>query len=291
MRSVSIFVVIISVSFSSILYAQDGTDTLYVRPKDTMEFVVKWQELAHGVSFCETDAPLRSIKGDSKITILKINPSYVEFELATTTAMDSVRRPVNFWADTLNFNIVFNAGMYDLARPLISRGLLKNGEHTNQRILKEGWNTVLALNPIDSKNSKNAKIFDLQCNSFDQFSRSYSGLIQGIRMLDCEGNTMLWKKSQYCSMLVCAQDKEDNLYLIFTRSPYSHNQMIRFMKQFPTPLHSAIYMEGGPETSLYVHIGDFCMQKVGSYVSGTYPKDSNAVYWGLPNVVGIRIKK
>jgi hypothetical protein len=272
-------------------FGQDGTDTTYVRLKDTMDFVVKWQELAKGVSFCETDAPLRSIKGDSKLTILKINPAYVDMHLATTTAMDSVSRPVNFWADTLNFDIVFNAGMYDLARPLISRGLLKNGDHSNQRVLKEGWNTVLALNPVDSKNQIAAKIYDLQCNSFDQFSKKYNGLIQGIRMLDCEGNPMSWKKNQYCSMLVCAQDKEDNLYLIFTRSPYSHNQMIRFMKQFPTPLHSAIYMEGGPETSLYVHIGDFCMQKVGSYVSGTYPKDSNSVFWGLPNVVGIKVKK
>ena len=92
-------------------------------------------------------------------------------------------------------------------------------------------------------------------------------------------------------MLVCAMDEDDNLVIIFNRSPYSQNQMIAFMKQFPSPLRNAIYMEGGPETSLYVHINDFCLQKVGSYVSGTYTKDTNERFWGLPNVIGIRVKK
>ncbi len=274
------------------VFAQDGTDTLYKRPKDTMDFVVNWTTLADGISFCETDAPLRSKIGDSKITLLKIDPKKVDFELITTTGLDSVSRPVNFWADTMNLNIVFNAGMYDLAKPLISRGLLKNDSHVNQYTYKEGWNMMFALNPKEQTGRADAKIYDMQCKSYDQIKNDYRCFAQGIRMMDCSGTPLFWKKnSQSCSMMVCAMDEHENLIILFTRSPYTANQMIRFMKQFPTPLHNAIYMEGGPETSLYVHVEDFCLQKVGSYVSNTYPKDTNESYWKLPNVIGVRLKK
>ncbi|AEA44794.1 hypothetical protein [Fluviicola taffensis] len=291
MRGCSLVILLLITGFTTSVFGQDATDTLYKRPKDTMDFVVTWKKIGNGVQFCETDAPLKSTIGDSKLTILKIDPKQVEFDLFTASAMDSISRPVNFWADTMNLSIVFNAGMYDLAKPLISRGLLKSGDHHNQFSYKEGWNVMFAMNPLDSANANNAVVYDMQCIPFDSIQHKYQSFAQGLRMLDCSGNPMNWKKNQSCSMLVCAHDDQENLIVIFNRSPFSQNQLIGFMKQFPTPLHNAIYMEGGPETSLYISIGDFCLQKVGSYVSGTYPKDTNETFWRLPNVIGIRVKK
>lgn len=291
MRKLNAAIFILVSLGSACVFSQDRTDTLYKRPKDTMDFVVSWKHLAKGVQFCETDAPLKSLIGDSKLTLLKIDPKQVEFDLFTASGMDSLSRPVNVWADTMNLNIVFNAGMYDLGKPLTSRGLLKNDSHQNQFVFKEGWNVMFALNPVDSLNAMDAVVYDMQCTPFTQIKDQYTSFAQGLRMLDCSGNPMNWKKNQSCSMLVCAHDDQDNLIIIFNRSPYSQNQLIAFMKQFPTPLHNAIYMEGGPETSLYVSVGDFCLQKVGSYVSGTYAKDTNETFWRLPNVIGIRVKE
>lgn len=291
MRKLSTGIVAVVLLCSTAAFAQDRTDTLYKRPKDTMDFVVKWKQIGKGVQFCETDAPLKSIIGDSKLTMLKIDPKQVEFDLFTASGMDSTSKPVNVWADTMNLNIVFNAGMYDLGKPLISRGLLKSGDHHNQFAFKEGWNVMFAINPTDSLNARDAVVYDMQCTPFAQIENQYSSFAQGIRMLDCSGNPMNWKKNQSCSMLICAHDDQENLIIIFNRSPFPQNHMIGFMKQFPTPLHNAIYMEGGPETSLYISIGDFCLQKVGSYVSGTYTKDTNETFWSLPNVIGIRVKK
>jgi len=291
MRNLSTGIGILLLICSNWSFGQDRTDTLYKRPKDTMDLVVKWKQIGKGVQFCETDAPVKSIIGDSRLTILKIDPKQVEFDLFTASAMDSMSKPVNVWADTMDLNIVFNAGMYDLGKPLTSRGLLKNGDHHNQFAFKEGWNVMFALNPLDSVNAPDAVVYDMQCITFDSIRNKYASFAQGLRMLDCSGNPMNWKKNQSCSMLVCAHDDQENLIILFNRSPFSQNQMIAFMKQFPSPLHNAIYMEGGPETSLYVSIGDFCLQKVGSYVSGTYPKDTNETFWRLPNVIGIRVKK
>jgi hypothetical protein len=91
-------------------------------------------------------------------------------------------------------------------------------------------------------------------------------------------------------MLIAAKDALGNIYYIFSRSPYTHNQMIGFIKQFPFELTNAIYLEGGPETSLYICVGDRTIERVGSYVSGTYPNDDNHEFWALPNVIGLRLK-
>jgi hypothetical protein len=62
------------------------------------------------------------------------------------------------------------------------------------------------------------------------------------------------------------------------------------LKLFPMKLINAIYMEGGPETSLFVNVGETQIEKVGSYVSQTYENDANDHFWKLPNVIGIRLK-
>lgn len=90
-------------------------------------------------------------------------------------------------------------------------------------------------------------------------------------------------------MLVAALDDKENLYFVFCRSPYSHNQMIAFMQELK--LKNAIYLEGGPETSLYIRGKNEVIERVGSYVSDSYAHDENVVFWKLPNVIGIQRKK
>ncbi|MEZ4889720.1 MAG: phosphodiester glycosidase family protein [Crocinitomicaceae bacterium] len=90
--------------------------------------------------------------------------------------------------------------------------------------------------------------------------------------------------------LIVAKDDYQQIYFVFTRSPYSQNEMIRFMTQLERPLRNAIYMEGGPQTSLYVDTETERIEKLGSYVSNTYPITTNAEFWKLPNVIGIKRK-
>jgi len=51
-----------------------------------------------------------------------------------------------------------------------------------------------------------------------------------------------------------------------------------------------VYLEGGPEASLYINSGDTIIPKIGSYVSKTYARDDNDHFWKVPNVIGI-VKK
>jgi hypothetical protein len=273
--------------FSRFGYAQTISDSLDTLPPQQPNYT--WKNLAKGINLIETDAPKRSILGDSKITILKIEPKYFDFQLYTATEYRK-KKTVCEWADTFALNVVMNAGMYELTNGMINRGYMKTFNHYNNSKFNPAYKAMIAMHPKDSSNHA-INILDLQCEAWEQVSNRYHTYAQGMRMIDCSGQPLGWnKRNQSCSMLVAALDNENNLYYIFSRSPYTHNQMISFMLDFPFELTNAIYLEGGPETSLYVCIGETVIEKLGSYVSDTYPTDANQTFWRLPNVIGIKAK-
>ena len=245
--------------------------------------------LAKGVEWCVTDAPERSIVNDSKLSILRVDPSYFDFELLMHSQY-AHKLTVNQWADSFDLNIVFNAGMYELSDGKTSRGFLKGYDHYNNRNIHPNYNLMFALNPTDTL-EKACKIIDLDCDKWDNIKDDYHCFAQGLRMIDCSKGLIGWnKRKQSCSMLVAATDPLGRIYLIFSRSPYTHNDIIKFMSQMPYELYNAIYLEGGPETSLYINVNGEEITRLGSYVSGSYPKDTNTEFWKLPNVIGLRYK-
>lgn len=273
-------------TFSLVFFAQDS-----VLLKGEKPDFYQWQTLGKGISLLETFAPLKSYVGDSKLTILRLNPDKLEFHVYAATHGDSVRKDAMEWADSLRLNIVFNAGMYELSKPLNARGFLKTFDHFNNPNLAEGFNCMLGVGPKDTSKYNNIDILDLQCANWQSAKNDFEGYVQCLRMIDCNGGPMSWtRRKQSCSMLVAAKDPQGRFYLIFCRSPYSQNQMIAFMKEMPFELSHALYLEGGPETSLLVDVNEHCIQKVGSWISTSYETDKNNHFWNLPNIVGIRMK-
>jgi hypothetical protein len=267
--------------FSACSYSQQEAE------KPTPDYS-DWVELTKGMEYREIDAPKKSFIGDSKISILRMDPQQFHFDLFTATQYDSLPRDLHTWADTFDLLVAFNAGMYNLARPLQSRAYLKSGAHLNNGKILENFNLMLALGPKPNSQRSNIEVLDLTCANWEQEQQNFSGFAQGLRMIDCNGNPMNWqKKVQSCSMLVAAEDQKGWFYLIFTRSPYTHNQMIGFMTEMPYGLHDAIYLEGGPETSLLIDVNGHCIEKVGSWVSTTWERNDNNHFWRLPNIVGV----
>jgi hypothetical protein len=249
----------------------------------------KWVELTKGISYIEKTAPTPSVVNDSKISILKIDPSVAEFEIKSATQNNNEALCVVDYAEKFNYNIVINASMYDLRNQLKSKGLLINDKsYANNPELYPQYNMMICANPTKD-GLPNFCVNDLTLKPWNTIRTKYESFAQGLRMIDGNGNPMSWnKRKQSCSQLIVAEDKQGMIYFIFTRSPYSQNYMIEFMVNMG--LLNAIYMEGGPQTSLFVHIGDHRIEKLGSYVSNTYPTDANGEFWPLPNVIGVRVK-
>jgi hypothetical protein len=263
------------------------------KPKKQKEIpkYTNWTTLVEGMEYREITAPVKSFIGDSKLSILRLDPALFRFDLFAASQFDSIPRKVTAWADTFDLLVAFNSGMYSLEKPLQSRAFLKTGHHVNNGQLLEDFNLMLALGPKPNTNRANIEVLDLTCSDWALEQNKFSGFAQGLRMIDCNAKAMNWQKNiQSCSMLVAAEDEQGRFYLIFTRSPYTHNQLIGFMKQMPGGLHDAIYLEGGPETSLLIDVNGHHIKKVGSWVSDTWESDANKHFWPLPNIIGIRKK-
>lgn len=269
---------------------QACSDTKPVKQKAVLNYS-NWTTLTKGMEYREISAPVKSFIGDSKLSILRMDPALFRFDLFAASQFDSIPRKVTAWADTFDLLVAFNSGMYSLEKPLQSRAYLKTGQHVNNGQLLEDFNLMLALGPKTKSNRSNIEVLDLTCSDWEQEQKNFSSFAQGLRMIDCNATPMNWQKNiQSCSMLLAAEDEKGWFYLVFTRSPYTHNQMIGFLKQMPGGLHDAIYLEGGPETSLLIDVNGHCIKKVGSWVSDTWESDANKHFWPLPNIIGVSKK-
>jgi hypothetical protein len=247
-----------------------------------------WVTLTKGLQYREINAPVKSEIGDSKISLVRLDRDLFEFDVFSATNYDSIPKSVDRWAKKHKLNIVFNSGMYSQENTLLSRAFLKAGKHVNNPSIIEDFNLMLAMSP-NVLHRENIEVLDLTCENFDKIKNEFNSYAQGLRMIDCNGKPMFWKKKiQSCSMIIAAEGTDNKFYIIFCRSPYTHNQMIEFMLKMPYGIRNAIYLEGGPETSLFIDVNGHRIQKVGSWVSDTWESDENNHFWSLPNVVGVK---
>jgi len=251
-----------------------------------------WIELDSGFQYCEIAAPEPSILNDSKLTILKIDPTFFDFNLLTATEYGNKLRTVDNWSGEFGMEIVINAGMYGLKKNHPNKGYLKNFNHFNNPVINSYYNAMMVMHPVDNTGIS-FQLVDLTCVPFDSIKNRYYSFCQGMRMIDCDGNPMAFQKNpdQSCSMILLSTDSHGLIYIVFTRSPYTHQKMIKFLKSFPFNLRQTIYLEGGPEASLFIKTNKVTISKYGSYVSKTWANDKNDHFWELPNVIGVRRKK
>ena len=275
MRLLLLFLLVVSVKNLS---AQTQKDSL-----------PEWHPLQKGLSFWEPDAPEKSIVNDSKIFILKADPRLCNFSLLCASEHGKQNRPADVWAKDFGVNVVVNAGMFNMSNARSNKGYLKNYKHINNPKLNGYYNVMMAMNPKQNTDPEFI-LYDLTCTKWESVRTRYNTFCQGMRMIDCNGNPMAWDKrpGQSCSMVICATDITGNIYFIFARSPYTHQNMIRFLSRLMPDIRSTVYLEGGPEASLYIQTADTIISKIGSYVSKTYQNDLNDHFWKIPNVIGIQ---
>ncbi|MFZ4401027.1 MAG: phosphodiester glycosidase family protein [Bacteroidales bacterium] len=252
---------------------------------------IQWKTIEKGLSIAEVNAPRITKISDSKITILKIDPKYFSFHLLAASEHDSLQRSVKEWSEIGGLIAAINAGMYGGSSHISNVGYMKNFNHFNNPQLKPNYFAVAAFNPIDSTLPP-FKIIDLQNENWENFKDKYQSFSQSMRMIDNNRNPLEWiqKRKMRCSMVVLATDKKGNVLFLFTRTPYTPNEFIKIMLKLPADIQTAMYLEGGPESSLYMNNGEIEIEKIGSYVSRTFAHDRNKEFRKMPNVIGIKRK-
>lgn len=253
---------------------------------------ISWKNLMDGLKYAELETPEKSVVNDSKISILKVDSRKFDFEFLTASEHGLQMRTAPDWAKEFDKNVIINAGMYSYNKTHSNKGYMKNYNHLNNPNKSTYYNAILAMHPKDP-NKPPFEVLDIYKQDWEKVRHQYHSLCQGMRMINGEGEGMAFTKrpGQSCSMILTATDVQGNLYIIFTRSPYTHRTMIEYLQGLPINIRTTVYLEGGPETSFYVNTGDTVIAKYGSYVSNSCNNDDNDHFRKIPNVIALSKKK
>jgi hypothetical protein len=167
-----------------------------------------------------------------------------------------------------------------------SVGFMTNRGHANNPRLTPDFNLVLAFNRRGA-DVPAVQIIDIKCQHFDKLRRRYETMVQSLRMADCKGRNRWGVSYKKWSTVAIGQARDGKMLLIHARSPYPVHTLVAMLLKLPLKLRTLMYLEGGPEATLYLNAGGVRFEKVGSYETGFHENDSNKDAWALPNVIGV----
>lgn len=244
----------------------------------------QWRELTDGLHLAEFQSPEPTDVGDSRITVLKIDPKFFEFKLLNATRHNRRPRTLSNWAKEFGMIATINAGMYqkDL---LTSVGYMKNFDHVNNGHVNPN-NTIFAFAPNDST-LPDAQIIDRTCENFDSLRNSYQCMLQSIRMISCTRENVWSRQPNRWSISVLGMDTAGNILFIFSQSPFTVHDFNNHLLKLPIDISKAMYLDGGSKAGFYLSFNGVTIEKYGIYENALLGAENMNTTWPIPNALGI----
>jgi hypothetical protein len=239
-----------------------------------------WKRIDDGLSLIEMNS--------RKVTLVKIDPKYYSFKLLSASDNNKLRMTAKKWCQKHNLISTINAGMFQ-TDGMTNVGYMKNFNHINNARLNTRYKAVLVFNPVDASVPE-IQIIDLKCQDLDRVRDKYQTLIQGIRMVSCRQENVWEKQDKAWSIAAFGIDKGWNGLFIFTESPYSVHDFTNILLSLPLSLYNVMYLEGGPEATLYFSANGVELEKIGNYERGLNENGFPKMARSIPNVIGIAKK-
>jgi hypothetical protein len=247
---------------------------------------IAWRSLEPGLELGSVRSPIPSEAGDSKIRVLRIDPTRFELQLLNASASaDGAPLTAKQWAERYGLVAAINASLYQ-ADQRTSVSLMKSRTHTNNPRLSK-HNAVLLFDRLDA-GVPPVQIVDRTCRDLAAVQGRYGASVQSIRMVSCtRANVWTQQPENKFSTAAVGIDQQGRLLFIHVRSPLSTHDLIDSLLALPLGVREAMYVEGGPEAQLYVNAGGTEVELVGSRGS-SFAGIENTYALPIPNVLGVR---
>ena len=248
-----------------------------------------WKELAPGMELKFLTASKPSMVGDSRIAVLRIDPSLWELEFAgVSRSGEPAGHTAHEWCEKYKFVAAINAGMFQ-ADDRTNVGYLRFRQHVNNGQMNS-YQSVAAFDPQDPRKGAAFHIFDLDDPGlgFPAILKDYASAVQNLRLIKRPGTNQWAQQSRKWSEAALGEDSVGRILFIFSRSPFTMHDLNQELLSARIGLVAAQHLEGGPEAQLYFHAGRTEQEMFGSYESGFREDDSNSRPWAIPNVLGVR---
>jgi hypothetical protein len=210
------------------------------------------------------------------VTLVHLDPARFRLRLLTALA-DGGARTAPEWAHDFGLTGLINASMF--APDQRSIGILVAGDTVNRAKDNDRLGAFLAFDPIDEHDVP-VVLSGRDCAGFDlaALRRRYRSIVQNYRLLDCDGKPIAWKDSRAVSTAAVGLDERGDAVFVHARAPAPPGDLAALLAE--RHLTAAMYVEGGPEASLYVRAGDAEVSEVGTGLLG------NTRFFKIPNVLG-----
>lgn len=249
-----------------------------------------WKSIAPGMELRWLIAKNPSPVGDSRIAVVRIDPTLWQLELVGRSQTgDSASRTAREWAQAHDLAVAINAGMFgtDYKTHI---GYMEYRGHVSSSVVNN-YQSVAAFDPRNAKSQPLFRIFDLDKPgvTVQTIRRDYASLVQNLRLIKKPG-TNLWSKQdkKKWSEAALGEDKNGKILFVFSRSPFSMHDLNEELLSSGIGLVALQHLEGGPEAQLYVHVGDSEFDLSGSYETFFRENDGNATAWPIPNILGVK---
>ena len=282
----TLFFVVFSACFANSDVSIEPTTSTAANSKVSIS-ANKFISINQGLWLGEFNSPAKSITGTSRVTVLKINPRFYSLKLLSAGEKNTGSITADAWVDKFNLIAVINASMY-LQDHKTSTGYMKNVGYVNNKNINKRFGAFMVFN-VDDSSLPPVQIIDRTYQDWKNLIGKYKTVVQNYRMVSLKQENVWKQKIKIFSIACVGMDKEGNVLFIHSRSPYSIHDFNNILLELPLNIRNVMYVEGGPEASLYVKTDKFTKKCVGSYETNFWDV-SNKVFWQIPNVIGI-VKK
>lgn len=242
-----------------------------------------WREVDQGLQVADFECGLKGLDRSYTITVVKIDPGIFSFKLLCASELGKEKFTAREWCERYGLTAVVNAGMFQ-GDGLTSVGFMRNFKHVNNPRLGRA-NTVLAFNPVGEGIPK-VQIIDRECQDFESLRHKYQTFVQSIRMISCDGQNVWRRQDSKWSTLAIGMDSDGKILFLFSRAPLAVHDFIDIILSLPLSLKTAMYLEGGPQASLYLSTPNLTLDKSGVW-EGFEENSAFQFSLPIPNVIGI----
>lgn len=249
----------------------------------------EWRTVASGMEIRVIQSREQKLVGDSKITVLRIDPSRWELELmGVFQTGESFGHTAREWSRKQKYVAAINAGMFQTDGKTHLGYLRSRDQVHNGRL--NSYQSVMAFDPHEPQKAPAFRIFDLDSPgvNLQAILSDYASAVQNLRLVKRPGLNQWPQQNREWSEAAVGEDSDGRVLFIYSRSPFSMHDLNQELLGSGIGLVAAQHMEGGPEAQLYVHVGDTELEMFGSYETSFKENDENSAAWPVPNVIGVR---
>ncbi len=243
-----------------------------------------WVAHGPGIETVELALVASPDKGDGVLHVVRVDPKVAQlrFVLAAVEGVDA--QPASTWVEREKLAAAINAGMY-LPDFKTTTGYCRDGE----TVVNGKWNkhqSAFAFGPKEP-GLPPAILIDLDAAGSREKLSHYRSVVQNLRLIKGDGVNVWPPQPRAWSEAAVAMDRPGRVLFLFSRTPLSMKDFGDKLLALPLGIVRAMHVEGGPEASLSLRLGETRLDLMGSYETGFQETDGNQKQWPIPNLIGV----